>query len=144
MKSCHFINMSHWPHLDLSLFLLYLSSCSQTIGYLRNVCCSIRNVSSSYLKCIASQYLWPPWVLFFLRNLDGRRARVSDVFTNYVTLTHKGGLTSATLKYERKINRDFFLLQRSKHQILYNHFYRRNVRKERTFIYVPMYKYTQG
>ena len=25
-----------------------------------------------------------------------------------MTLTHKGGLTSATLKYERKINRDFF------------------------------------
>ena len=43
-----------------------------------NVCSNIRNVKSNYLKCIASQCLSPPCVLFFLWNFDGRRAYLAE------------------------------------------------------------------
>ena len=49
-----------------------------TILSLENVCCNIRNVKSNYLKCIASQCLSPPCVLFFLWTFDGLRTRIYD------------------------------------------------------------------
>ena len=35
-------------------------------GTFKNVCCNIRNAKSNNLKCIASQCLSPPCVLFFV------------------------------------------------------------------------------
>ena len=92
-------------HPDLSLFLLLLNSFSKKLmnnGYFGKCMLqhTIRQVE--YLKCIASQSLSPPCVLFFLWKFNGRRTRVS------INLFYCASLTSVWVLLKCQIN---FLLQ---------------------------------
>ena len=67
-----YTRFSHTSHYICCIWIVF----QKITDTFENVCCNILNVKSNYLKCIASQCLSPPWVLFFLWNFDGRRTRV--------------------------------------------------------------------